>query len=202
MYKRSLLILLAIAATAAVCIFWQLSSNGQSEVLSSLETSETIYAESDASDNTASALPRDIAVYISGEVNAPGVVSLPDGSRIADAVKACGGFTASADKASVNLAQKAEDGMQINVAAVNFSAPNTAASSSAAASAKSSGSMVNLNTAAKEELDTLPGIGPAMADRIIEYREQNGNFKAIEDVKNVKGIGEAKFAKMKDRLCI
>jgi competence protein ComEA len=133
-------------------------------------------------------------VYVSGAVVKPGVVKLPAGSRVQDAVGAVGGVTGDADFAKVNLAEKVKDGMHVHIPANN---PGGQASLSAAHDGK-----VNINQADVNELDKLPGIGPAMAARIIEYREANGSFTAIEDLKKVKGIGEAKFKKLKDKITI
>ena len=198
MYKRPLLVLLFIAAVASGVLLWDLSAEDapQETTLSSSSFEVTSAALPPEDDKQPSVL----TVYVSGEVNAPGLVEISSGSRVGDAVEACGGFTPLADRAGVNLAQKAEDGMQINVAARREQTADGTPAAPAANSAQ--GGFVNLNTATKEELDTLPGIGPAMASRIIEYRQANGSFKSIEDIKEVKGIGEAKFAKMKDRLRI
>lgn len=108
------------------------------------------------------------------------------------------------------MAQVLKDGQQVRVpekavlettAAAKSGSVNPAAKSGTSSKAAPSGP-VNINTASAEELDTLPGIGPAMAQRIIEFRETEGAFTAIEDIKKVKGIGEAKFEKMKDKICI
>lgn len=196
MYKRPLLVLLFIAAVASGALLWDLSAEDEPQEAALSSTSFEVSSAALQQEEEPSAL----TVYVSGEVNAPGLVEISPGSRIGDAVEACGGFTSLADRAGINLAQKAEDGMQINIAARQ---EQTAGSTAGAPAANSSqGGFVNLNTATKEELDTLPGIGPAMASRIIEYRQANGSFKSIEDIKEVKGIGEAKFAKMKDRLRI
>ena len=152
----------------------------------------------------------EITVYVTGVINKPGVVIVREGARMADAVKACGGLLPTADGEKVNMAQVLKDGQQVRVpekagaetaAAAKSGNANPAAKSSTSSKAVPSGP-VNINTAGAEELDTLPGIGPAMAQRIIEFRETEGAFTAIEDIKKVKGIGEAKFEKMKDKICI
>ena len=196
MYKRPLLVLLFIAAAASGAFLWNLSAQDVPQETALSSSSFEISAAAEPEENSA---PSMLTVYVSGEVNAPGLVEISSGSRIGDAVEACGGFTPLADRSAINLARKAEDGMQIHITARQEQAAGIAA---APAANSSQSSFVNLNTATKEELDTLPGIGPAMASRIIEYRQANGNFKSIEDIKEVKGIGEAKFAKMKDRLRI
>ncbi len=200
MYKKSLFVLLCIAIITATAAFFTYHDYGEDTVnlpisseSAALDTSTTDVNNPD--NNTDEA----IVVYVNGEVNSPGLVSLKPDSRIADAIQACGDFTPNADKSSVNLAQKAVDGMQINVLSV---AIHTANNENDDNGKINSDSKVNINTATKEELDTLPGIGPAMADRIIEYRQTNGSFKNIDEIKNVRGIGEAKFAKMQDKITI
>lgn len=199
MYKKSLCILLLIAFIAGGGIFCNYISD------SSVIPEET----SDNIDDTAENIPADdkITVYVSGEVTSPGVVTLDKDSRIKDAVAACGDFTPLADKGGINLAQKLTDGMQVNVPALAQNSQPTAdnhAANNAPSATKddSNTAMVNINTATKDELDTLPGVGPATAEKIIEYRETNGYFKSIEDIKNVRGIGEAKFSKMQSRIQI
>ena len=136
-----------------------------------------------------------VTVYVSGGVNVPGVVSLAEGARVSDAVNACGGVLPTADTAAVNMAQVLQDGMQIRVPLVSGGGGQEAAQTSA-------DGKVNINTADAKTLDELPGIGPAMAQRIIDYRQQKGAFQNIEDIKKVRGIGEAKYEKMTDRLSL
>ena len=200
MYKRPLLVLLFIAVLAGGSLLWnRLGSDQHPQEIQLTKTASDSKTSDDIGEDAAvTAAAHNITVYVSGEVNAPGLVELEADSRIGEAVEACGGFTALADKASVNLAQKAEDGMQINIQP-RREETQTDGTASSPAHVNEDG-IVHLNTAEKAELDTLPGIGPAMADRIIAYRRENGSFKSIEEIKNVKGIGEAKFAQMKDRL--
>lgn len=194
MYKKPLLILLFIALLVGGGIF--INYQEQTDKIA-IDNSNTMANNNPVVENNTT-----ITVYVSGEVNNPGIVDLTSASRISDAIKACGDFTALADKSSVNLAQKVEDGMQIKVLALNDNNANATSSSTANKSISNNANtnIININTANEEELDTLPGIGPAMAKRIIEYRQTNGNFKVIEDIKNVSGIGEAKFTKMQDKI--
>lgn len=198
MYKKSLCILLLIAFIAGGGIFCNYISD------SSVALEETPDNIADTAENISA--DDKITVYVSGEVTSPGVVTLGKDSRIKDAVAACGDFTPLADKGRINLAQKLTDGMQVNVPALaqnsQPTADNRAANAPSAAKDGSNAAMVNINTATKDELDTLPGVGPATAEKIIEYRETNGYFKSIEDIKNVRGIGEAKFSKMQSRIQI
>ena len=126
-----------------------------------------------------------IAIHITGEVKKPGLLYLKAGSRIADAIKEAGGATKNADLDRVNLAYVLSDGQKIYI-------PNK----------NEKEEKMNINTAEQTELETLPGIGPSLAQRIIEYRETNGDFKKIEDLQNVKGIGNSKYSNIKDSVCI
>lgn len=195
MYKKSLLVLFCIALFASVSTFYYLYTQ---EDTTPIITDNTQTQIQDKQEDTT------ITVYVSGEVNSPGLVELPSDSRIADAIKACGDFTPLADKAKINLAQKLTDGMQIQVNSktpINNSNEQVNDTNSNSPNNNSSSNLININTATKEDLDTLPGIGPATAQKIIDYRQEHGNFSSIEDIKNVKGIGEAKFSKMQDKIC-
>ena len=129
-------------------------------------------------------------VHVVGQVKSPGLYEVAAGSRLVDAIAAAGGFTASADQATLNLAQVIEDGQQV-VVAVQGAAPPPAAGATAA------GSKVNLNSADATALETLDGIGPALAARILAYRTAHGGFRTINDLQNVTGIGPKKFAAIK-----
>ena len=132
------------------------------------------------------------------------------GARIQDAVTAAGGFTEEADQLSVNLARVVTDGEQIVVgslsadgAASNASAGASSSGSTANGSSNvSSNGKVNINTATSEQLCTLSGIGESTAAKIIAYRQQNGSFSSVEDLKNVSGIGDKKFAAIKDSITV
>lgn len=142
-----------------------------------------------------------LAVYVSGAVHAPGVYTLPPNSRIADAIAAAGDFLPDAAPEAINLALPLADGMHIHVPSQEEAeAPPVVSSgangASAEGQARAASGVVNLNTATVEELDSLPGIGPAIAQRIIDYREQNGSFQSVDELKNVKGIGEKTFAEI------
>ena len=148
-----------------------------------------------------------IYVYICGEVAAPGVYELSEDSRIYEAVDAAGGFTENAARESINLASKVSDGMQITIynkeEAASLPAGGTSAGKNSGQDQMSgSSSLVNLNTATKEELMTLKGIGESKAEDIIRYREKSGGFKKIEDIMKISGIKEAGFQKIKDSITV
>ncbi|SEJ90827.1 competence protein ComEA [Propionispira arboris] len=145
----------------------------------------------------------EITVYVSGAVNKPGVVTLPEKARVVDAVNLCGGVLASADAGKINMAQALKDGMQVVVPEkLAGNSSGNEGQSKAATPAGSSSNLININTADAKELDRLPGVGPAMAQRIIEYRITSGAFQAIEDLKKVHGMGATKFEKLKDKVSL
>lgn len=147
-----------------------------------------------------------IFVYVCGAVEHPGVVEVPAGSRVFEAIREAGGMTADAAGFAVNQAALLEDGQQITVPTVEEAAdwtPEESVQASAAGTTDADGEKkVNINTAAADELITLPGIGEAKAAGIIEYRESAGGFQSIEEIKDVSGIGDAVFEKIKDRIVI
>jgi competence protein ComEA len=152
----------------------------------------------------AAALALNIVVHVAGEVNKPGVYTLPNSARMIDAVTAAGGATARADLEVINLATPLIDSSQIYVPAKGVAArptfvrpqPGVNGVASATNSPSAIG-VVNINRASVTELDALPGVGPSTAQSIVDYRSANGPFGSPEDLLNVKGIGPAKFEAMR-----
>ncbi|NTU64791.1 MAG: hypothetical protein HGB05_15685, partial [Chloroflexi bacterium] len=142
--------------------------------------------------------PATINVYVSGAVNKPDVYILPLNAIVKDAIAAAGGATEDADLDRINLATRLADQMQVYVPRQGEAAPPPPGGSAPGAAAQK----ININTASVEELDKLPGIGPSIANAIIDYRTTNGPFKQIEDINAVKGIGDALFEKIKDQITV
>lgn len=155
--------------------------------------------------------PNIVQVYVGGEVVAPGLVSLPRGSRVADAIDAAGGKTASADTSALGMAAVVEDADQIIVPGLNAVAtaiqirPVSGASGLATvepADIEIASGAVNINTASATELEALPGIGPALAARIVEHREANGPFGSVDELEAVKGISERMVDEMRELITV
>ena len=177
MLKRSLLILMVMALSAMGVTAYMLVKEDDAAATIPLDAG--------------TAIEERVTVYVTGAVRRPGVVTLPAG-RVEQAVEASGGATPDADLAKINLAMPLKDGQHIVV-------PGALAEEDIAA--KNDG-LVHINTADEKALEALPGIGPVMAKRIVEYRQQNGPFSSVEELKKVRGIGEVKFSRLKDKAAL
>jgi competence protein ComEA len=143
-----------------------------------------------------------IIVHISGAVPRPGVYALPDGARVQDVISAAGGFLAEADKELINLARVLEDGEKLEIPYAEGFSPVLPTPVQSIIIPGDDEDLININTASSFELETLPGIGPAIAQRIIEYREANGPFLDIEDIINVSGIGPGTYERIQDLITV
>lgn len=137
----------------------------------------------------------DLYVHVSGAVRAPGLYVLPAGSRVVDAVAAAGGFADDADRSAVNLARAVTDGEQLAV-------PRVGESASAPGPQAAADGRVNLNTADAAALEELPRIGPALAERIIAWRDDNGRFTSVDDLLAVPGIGDKMLSSLRDLVTV
>jgi len=142
--------------------------------------------------------PSPLFVYINGAVKNPGVYALPLGSRVADAVQAAGGFAANAGTQEIDLAAKLIDGqtIQINFLSTTSDLPATNTQANPALASQ----LININLATQEELESLPGIGPELAERIVKYRTSYGLFMSIEDILAVYGLTEQTFELIKNQI--
>ncbi|MCI6086119.1 MAG: ComEA family DNA-binding protein [Selenomonas sp.] len=200
MFRKSMIVLLLLALVAGGGALYGMKSTEDATVLDA-------GAKQAMSSSAREAQEDSITVYVTGAVNQPGVVSVAAGARVADAVNACGGLLPTADAAKINMAQAVKDGQQIRVpekgaSKASNTVTNGVSSSATAGKEASEGELININTADEAELDKLPGVGPSTAQKIIEYRETEGPFASPEDIMKVKGIGKAKYEKMKDRITV
>ena len=164
----------------------------------------TIVAPTPTATVAPSPTPAPLRVHVTGAVQQPGVYILPPDSRLIDAVEAAGGLAANADSARINLAGFVYDGQQVFVPYALTPAPPSPTAlptpSVVGQPSVAGGGPININTASAAELDTLPGIGPAYAERIIAYREEHGPFADPIEIMEVKGIGPATYEEIKNRI--
>ena len=155
--------------------------------------------------------PSQIIVHVAGAVQNPGLITIPRQSRVMNAIDAAGGFTPDADQATINLAARINDGDRITVPAMSTRATQLVMDATAASldpkgknitTTPTPAYPIHINTAALQELENLPNIGPSKAEAIVAYRQKHGPFKKIEDLQNVTGIGPSIFEKIKDIITV
>lgn len=138
-----------------------------------------------------------IYIDVAGKVKSPGVYQLPSGSRVIDAIQSAGGVKRGVSTTHINMARKLSDGEQVLVTNQKVTLPSSSSGRKAVYSGK-----VSINSATKAQLDSLPGIGPVIAERILVYRKSNGPFAALEDIQKVNGIGAAIYAQISSRITL
>ncbi len=188
-------VLLAVAATAlaAWLLLRTVTGGAPTPVALVPGTPVPVVSGSAAAGPSASASPRpDLVVHVVGEVRKPGLVRLPPGSRVADAIEAAGGLRTGGSSGALNLARPLVDGEQVDVSREAQADPPPAARGTGGAPA----GPVDLNTATLEQLDTLPGVGPVMAGRILDWRTQHGRFASVDQLREVSGIGDRTFERL------
>ena len=208
----TMLVVIAMASGLAMASFGDRSGNVSFErVEDSGPSAEPGSGDlsDDASDGSSFKASAETEVYVDvdGAVARPGVYRLKDGARVSQAIDAAGGLTSEADVTGLNRAAKVTDGQKIYVPTVGEQQAASAAGGADGGAAAASGTgassgLVNINTASAAELQTLSGIGPSMAQSIIDERTQNGAFASVDDLMRVSGIGEKKLAKIKDCICV
>lgn len=185
-------LILGMAFAIAVLIIALVTSNQSQPVSNPFQTSDSLGSRSESPEPV---LEQKLMVHVVGEVENPGVYQLSFGARVLDAVAAAGGFTSKADQTSINLVRPMSDGEQLIVLGRSASAKSSAGQSLGLTGA-AAGVKVNINSAGATQLDSLPGIGPTLAARIIDYRTSNGGFRSISDLGRVSGIGPKLLAQI------
>lgn len=145
-----------------------------------------------------------IMVHVAGEVANPGLYKFVKNTRIQDAINEAGGITENADMTNINFAYCLSDGQKLYIPSKNDKNNNVISHENSANIVQGEGTnniKININTATQSELESIDGIGPSLASKIILHRQKNGKFKKIEDLKNVSGIGESKYEKLKEQIC-
>jgi competence protein ComEA len=181
MQKRALILISVLVGVISVAVV----ARGHSQPV--IETPPIVIA------------PPKVMVDVAGAVKTPGVYELPANSRVIDAIAAAGGAAAHADTSDINLARIIKDGEQVYVDLMTVSSPSIQSGTVQRTVKKKSGP-ININRATAGELDSLPGIGPVLASRIIDYRKANGPFISVDDLQKVSGIGVSKFAQFKSKV--
>ena len=205
--KKEKIILIIIVIFILLFIGYYIISKASNSDYISLETEENDIIEEQTEEQENLQEESFIVVHITGAVKKQGVIELKEGSRISDAIESAGGATKEADLSKINLAYIVKDGQKIYVPNKNDKEETNNITEDAGENVIKNDTTtkqekVNINTASQTELETLNGIGPSTALKIINYRQQNGNFKQIEDIKNVPGIGDSKFEGIKENICV
>ena len=183
-------IVVVIGAIKLIDIYYQNNNNEEITIQNVLTTED----EPEKIENEI------IKVYVTGEVKNQGVIELEQGSRIVDAIEKAGGQTEEANLKNVNLAYELEDGQKIYIPNKSEENTNEITDDGVTEIDSKENDTININKANEKELQELNGIGESLASSIIKYREDNGKFKNIEDLKNVPGIGESKFSNIKEKI--
>ena len=188
--RNKITFIMALTMTLVVASFYFFSDTTTEEKVQPVENIEPV--------------KKNISVYISGQVKNPAVVTFDDDEnlKIVDAVNAAGGLTELADTEIINLAEPLNDGQHIHIPTKKIILQEVPATFSKKNKSSSKSDLININTADEKELQKIKGVGPSIAKRILDFREQNGDFEKIDDIKKVRGIGEKTFEKIKDSITV
>ena len=213
--NKVIIVIICIIIIIFLCVFFYTRSNLENEY-TELDNYNMLQNETNIEQEQEDISK--IFIHVTGAVNNEGVVEIKEGSRIADAVDAANGFTEDADISQINLAYQLEDGQKIYIPRINDEKINgeekvlqkeyvtdeagddIIIEDETSNIKRKENEKININTADQSSLEEIPGVGEATAQKIIEYRELNGKFKTIEDIKNVSGIGDSKFENMKEKI--
>lgn len=223
--KNRIIIIIGVIILFLICIYFVYSKSDEGEMISSEERIENSIIENNTKEKEEKKENQEeknkIIIHITGMISNEGILELEEGSRISDAIEKAGGLKEGADVSQINLAFILSDGMKIHIPDANDKEEKNADKTNTYIT-KESGvitieetqnqnnvteknktiAMVNINKADIKQLQTLPGIGDSTAQKIINYRNENGKFNSIEDIKNVKGIGDSKFVKIKEYITV
>jgi competence protein ComEA len=175
-----------------------LSTSSEGIVDNSYSNIDKSYYEENINENNNST----IKVHIDGDVANPGVVEISEDSRLEDAIEEAGGLNEDASTKNINLASKMEDGQKVYILSGEEEENNYFNNTEISSDNSLNGGKININTAGIEELQKIDGIGPSLANRIYQYRQKNGKFTSIDDIKNISGIGDKKFESIKDNITL
>ena len=196
--------LLVIIASVAVAGIFAFQRSKVSDASDELMIGERMEESGESISSAPVTAPVELTAYICGEVRSPGVYKVGSGARISELVDKAGGMTEDADLTSINLAREVTDGEQIIIGSVKGGqvVSGSEPGSTSGTGDTSTGKLININTADKTALMTLPGIGEVRAEAIISYRDSNGLFKKKEDIKKVSGIKDGSYDKIKDLITV
>ena len=190
-------IILAIIATILINYVYSRKTNFEKEEISTYEENENVELKEEAEEE------KEIVIHIAGAVKTEGIIFLKEGARLNEAIEKAGGTLEEADMTQVNLACQLEDGMKVYIPKKGeVMEENQTDTATSEKENNNTSKKININKATQSELETLPGIGPSTAEKIISHREEKGKFKTIENIKDVSGIGEAKYNSIKDFITV
>ena len=210
--QKKIIFIIGIVITIIVMFF--IYKKADKKEIINMDDEILVMANSTSSDNAKKEgddMEDIIVVHVSGAIKSPGVVKLKQGARIEDAIEKAGGLKDNADISNVNLAYVLEDGVKIIIPEKGDDGQTVDIVSSSVgdeiilkfnSNEEEKKTKVNINKASQSDLESLSGVGPSLASKIIDYRNNNGKFSNIEDIKNVSGIGDNKFEAIKDYICI
>ena len=204
--KKQKIIVVVLIIIMCIVIGYYIISKTEKYDYSDIEKISNIIEEDQEVDDNI--IENKIVIHITGEVEEEGVIELEKGARISDAIEEAGGTTEEADLSNVNLAYSLSDGQKVKIPNINekdeeiIVVEEKVGDNIIIEGNKSKEEKININKAAQTEIETLPGIGPSTALKIINYRNEHGKFKNIGDIKNVSGIGDSKFENIKEYICV
>ena len=201
--KKQKIIVASLIAVMCMVIGYYIINKTEKYDYSALEKVDNVIEENEVEEKE-NEMEEKIIIHITGEVEEGGIIELEKGARISDAIEEAGGITEEADLSNVNLAYSLNDGQKIKIPNINEKNEEAIVEEKAGDNIiieENKEEKININKATQTEIETLPGIGPSTALKIINYRNEHGKFKNVEDIKNVPGIGDTKFENIKEYIC-